>query len=69
MTNIILSGMKSDWIFYETIGCESGVRLGMNSVDTVHVYMTNTMNTPIEVIEKHYPIIFTRYEIRRDSGG
>ena len=69
MTNVILSGLESNWVFYETIGCGCGARPGMNGENAVHVYMTNTMNTPIEVIEKTYPIIFTRYEIRRGSGG
>ena len=31
--------------------------------------MTNTLNTPIEALEMHYPLRITRYEIRRGSGG
>jgi len=31
--------------------------------------MTNTLNTPIESLEAHYPLRVVRYEIRRDSGG
>jgi N-methylhydantoinase B len=31
--------------------------------------MTNTMNTPIEVIENEYPILVTEYSLRDDSGG
>jgi N-methylhydantoinase B len=31
--------------------------------------MTNTLNTPIEIAEREYPIMFTRYRIREGSGG
>jgi N-methylhydantoinase B len=31
--------------------------------------MTNTLNTPIEVLETHFPLRVTRYAIRRYSGG
>ena len=31
--------------------------------------MTNTQNTPIEVLEMNYPLRVRRYEIRNGSGG
>jgi len=31
--------------------------------------MTNTMNTPIEVIEHYYPVHFESYALRSGSGG
>ena len=31
--------------------------------------MTNTLNTPIESVELHYPLRVVRYEQRRGSGG
>jgi N-methylhydantoinase B len=31
--------------------------------------MTNTMNTPIEVTEASYPVVFTSYTVRGRSGG
>jgi N-methylhydantoinase B len=31
--------------------------------------MTNTLNTPIEAIERELPIIIDTYSIRRGSGG
>ncbi len=31
--------------------------------------MTNTLNTPIEVLEARYPLRVTRYSLRRGSGG
>ena len=31
--------------------------------------MTNTLNTPIESLESHYPLRITEYSIRSGSGG
>ena len=31
--------------------------------------MTNTKNTPIEALERHYPMRVLRYRLRRGSGG
>ncbi|OYT48738.1 MAG: 5-oxoprolinase [Desulfurococcales archaeon ex4484_42] len=67
MTNVIIGG--KNWVFYETIACGSGGRPSSDGVDGVHTNMTNTLNTPIEVIEQNYPILFIRYELRRDSEG
>jgi GrpB-like predicted nucleotidyltransferase (UPF0157 family) len=35
----------------------------------VHTAMTNTMNTPIEALERAYPMRVLRYRLRSDSGG
>ena len=57
------------WAYYETIGGGSGARPNSDGISGVHVNMTNTMNTPIEVAEATYPIMFTSYRIREGSGG
>src|SRR5436853_3348085 len=31
--------------------------------------MSNTLNTPIEVLEREYPLRVRRYAVRRGSGG
>jgi N-methylhydantoinase B/oxoprolinase/acetone carboxylase alpha subunit len=31
--------------------------------------LTNTQNTPIEALERHYPMRVLRYRLRRGSGG
>ena len=31
--------------------------------------MTNTLNTPVEVLERHYPLRIRHYALRHDSGG
>ena len=35
----------------------------------VHTGMTNTKNTPIEALERHYPMRVPRYRLREGSGG
>ncbi|MEB3779343.1 MAG: hydantoinase B/oxoprolinase family protein [Desulfurococcales archaeon] len=67
MSNVMVGGRG--WAFYETNACGSGARPCCDGVDGVHTNMTNTLNTPIEVIEREYPILFRAYELRPDSGG
>jgi N-methylhydantoinase B len=73
MNNLMIGGVHSQdrgsWAFYETVGGGYGGRLGLDGVDGVQVNMTNTLNTPIEVIEHYYPIEFEAYQLRNESGG
>ncbi len=67
MNNVVLGG--EGWAFYETLGGGSGGRPIGDGVDGVHTNMTNTMNTPVEVVENSYPIMILEYSLREDSGG
>ncbi|MEM0373922.1 MAG: hydantoinase B/oxoprolinase family protein, partial [Sulfolobales archaeon] len=71
MMNIMLGGVYRGkyWSYYETIGGGTGGRPNKDGVSGVHVNMTNTLNTPIEIAERYYPILFTKYLIREGSGG
>jgi N-methylhydantoinase B len=71
MMNIMLGGIYKGkyWSYYETIGGGTGGRPNKDGVSGVHVNMTNTLNTPIEIAERYYPILFTKYLIREGSGG
>ena len=57
------------WDYYETIGGGMGAGPQADGVDGVQTHMTNTLNTPIEVIEARFPIRVRRYALRRGSGG
>jgi N-methylhydantoinase B len=57
------------YAFYETQGGGFGGRAGRDGLDGVHVHMSNTRNTPVEVLETAYPLRVLRYELRTDSGG
>ena len=40
-----------------------------DGIDAIQCHMTNTMNTPIEAIEREYPLRVERYEIAEGTGG
>jgi N-methylhydantoinase B len=73
MNNITFGGTDprddSPYAFYETQGGGFGGRPNGDGLDGVHVHMSNTMNTPIEVLETAYPLRVRRYAYRPDSGG
>jgi N-methylhydantoinase B len=57
------------WDYYETIGGGTGAHPHGAGVSGVHSHMTNTLNTPVESLETHYPLRVRRYQLRRNSGG
>jgi N-methylhydantoinase B len=57
------------WTYYETIGGGQGGSRGATGPSGVHVGMSNTRNTPIEVLEMEYPLRLNAYALRRSSGG
>lgn len=57
------------WDYYETIGGGMGASSKGDGIDAVQTHMTNTRNTPIEVMETSYPVRIKQYAIRKDSGG
>jgi len=71
MMNLMIGGVYQGkyWSYYETIGGGTGGRPFKNGVSGVHVNMTNTLNTPIEIAEREFPVLFTEYRIREGSGG
>lgn len=42
---------------------------GVPGQSGIHTNMTNTKNTPIEALERAYPLRVLRYRLRRGSGG
>jgi N-methylhydantoinase B len=57
------------WDYYETIGGGMGAGARGGGLSGVQTHMTNTLNTPVEVLEARYPVRVTCYRIRRGSGG
>ena len=55
--------------YIETYGGGQGALPGQNGADATHTHMTNTRNTPCEVIEREYPLRVNRYAIARGTGG
>ena len=59
----------SPFAYYETIAGGMGARPGRDGISGVHTNMTNSLNTPTEVLEITYPVRVRRYGLRRGSGG
>ena len=62
-------GASRSWDYYETIAGGLGAHATGDGLSCAQAHMTNTLNTPIETLELHYPIRMQRYAIRRGSGG
>ena len=54
---------------YETIAGGSGAGPRGPGADAIQVHMTNTLNTPVEVLEQELPLRVLRLALRRGSGG
>lgn len=60
---------KKIFAYYETIAGGMGGRYEKAGVSAVQTHMTNTLNTPIEALERELPIRIDAYSIRTGSGG
>ncbi|MDQ3570051.1 MAG: hydantoinase B/oxoprolinase family protein [Actinomycetota bacterium] len=80
MNNLMVGGQMGDgrpWVYYETVAGgqggrparRSGTEPGRAGMSGVHTAMTNTRNTPIEALERSFPLRVRRYRLRRGSGG
>jgi N-methylhydantoinase B len=67
MNNVTFGGMG--WTFYETLGGGQGASPGAAGPSGIHVGMSNTLNTPIESLERATPLRVERYALRTGSGG
>lgn len=57
------------WDYYETLGGGMGASAAGPGLSGVQTHMTNTLNTPIEVLEMRCPVRVRRYALRHGSGG
>jgi N-methylhydantoinase B len=72
MNNVMMGGVDergAPWAFYETNGCGMGARPSADGVDAIQAHMTNTLNTPIEVLERTFPLRVVRYEYADETAG
>lgn len=71
MNNLAVGSAEAGaaWDYYETIGGGMGAGGTGGGWSGVQTHMTNTLNTPIEVLEARYPLRVSRYSLRTGSGG
>jgi N-methylhydantoinase B len=67
MNNLTLG--NDDFTYYETLGGGQGACEDADGPSAVHVAMSNTLNTPIEALEREFPLRTIEYSVRRGSGG
>lgn len=61
--------VKAGWGYYETIAGGSGAGPGWHGTSGVHTHITNTRIGDPEILERRYPVLLHRFEIRDGSGG
>ena len=67
MNNLTLGNAR--FSYYETLGGGQGACPDADGPSGVHVAMSNTLNTPIEALEREFPLRVIEYALRRGSGG
>ncbi len=67
MNNLTLG--DGGFTYYETLGGGQGACADADGPSGVHVAMSNTLNTPIEALEREFPLRVVEYALRRGSGG
>jgi N-methylhydantoinase B/oxoprolinase/acetone carboxylase alpha subunit len=72
------AGRRAPWVYYETVAGGQGgrppapddaTRTPQPGMHGVHTGMTNTRNTPVEALERAFPLRVRRQRLRRGSGG
>jgi len=71
MNNLAMGSAQvgAAWDYYETIGGGMGAGATGGGLSGIQTHMTNTLNTPIEVLETRFPLRVNSYGLRRGSGG
>ena len=67
MNNVLIGG--EGWVYYETVAGGEGGQPNRPGMSGLHTAMTNSKNTPIEALERAYPMRVLRYRLRVGSGG
>jgi N-methylhydantoinase B len=67
MNNLTLG--DASFSYYETLGGGQAACADADGPSGVHVAMSNTLNTPIEALEREFPLRMVEYALRRGSGG
>ncbi|MFL6799621.1 MAG: hydantoinase B/oxoprolinase family protein [Xanthobacteraceae bacterium] len=57
------------YVSYETVKGGFGARPNKDGINCIASGISNTMNTPVEIMEMAFPVRIERYEINPDSGG
>jgi N-methylhydantoinase B len=57
------------YVSYETVKGGYGARPNKDGINCIASGISNTMNTPVEIMEMAFPVRIERYAVNPDSGG
>jgi N-methylhydantoinase B len=57
------------YVSYETVKGGFGARPNKDGINAIASGISNTMNTPVEILEMAFPVRVERYAVNPDSGG
>ena len=72
MNNVTMGGTDESgapWTYYETLGGGAGASPICEGASAIQAHMTNTLNTPVEALERAFPLRVLQYCVRANSGG
>ena len=72
MNNLAFGGTRAGgrpFTYYETVAGGAGGHPDGPGADGLHTHMTNSLNTPVEALERDLPVRVWRYAYRTGSGG
>ena len=72
MNNLLFGGARADgspFVHYETLAGGAGAGPHGPGASAVQSHMTNTRNTPVEVLELELPLRVEQLSLRKNSGG
>ena len=72
MNNLLFGGHRADgtpFVHYETLAGGAGAGPQHHGASAVQSHMTNTRNTPVEVLESELPLRVEQLSLRKKSGG
>ncbi|MEM6648151.1 MAG: hydantoinase B/oxoprolinase family protein, partial [Bacteroidota bacterium] len=72
MNNLTMGGRTAEgkpFAYYETIAGGMGAHADGPGLSATQVHMTNTLNTPVEALERAFPMRIRQYSVRKGSGG
>lgn len=72
MNNLLFGGNRANgtpFVHYETLAGGAGAGPHSAGISAVQSHMTNTRNTPVEVLEAELPLRVDRLGLRGNSGG
>ncbi len=70
MNNVTVGSSEGrSFSYYETVAGGEGGLPYRDGMDGVHTHMTNTRNTPVEALERAYPLRVEEYRLRPQTGG